>query len=397
MLSVLFMVLWRFYMLYDYIYKKCCLLHEFTGINIRGYNHRLEIGFNINKNNEFLEDDMSIKTRMYDYLKNEKHGYLIIDSDNNSRFLCFVIDDGTNNAFYLIMGQFYSVHTNILNKNRHDGKIIKNHVDNYFISLLKILVKQLFKPFNSESFIFLDNRDYNVLPDFQDDKIKSLYDIEERLVFYIKEGRVEKAIDYAYNISEKFTADILDIKNEHAPHSPVRAGKNFLLVMNGILRRSLYEVGVPASMVVKYSKKYGMIIEETDDLVMLYKLFFELVEVYASQVLKFNIKTEDITIKKAYQYIIENIYYNIKLKEIADYVNLTPNYLTQKFKTLTGSTVIIFMLKKKIEFSKEDLKYSSRSIVDISTKYGFTDSSYYTKQFKRYEGITPTEYRKKCR
>ena len=46
-----------------------------------------------------------------------------------------------------------------------------------------------------------------------------------------------------------------------------------------------------------------------------------------------------------------------------------------------------------MEKSKELLNDITVNIKDISSKVGFRDSNYYTKVFKRMEGMTPTEYR----
>lgn len=98
-------------------------------------------------------------------------------------------------------------------------------------------------------------------------------------------------------------------------------------------------------------------------------------------------------VEKAIQYIYNNIFKHISLEEISDYVYLSPNYLSTKFKQEVGMTISVFINKTKIDESKYLLIHSSASISDIAFIFNFCNQSYYTRIFRKYTGITPLEFR----
>ena len=90
-----------------------------------------------------------------------------------------------------------------------------------------------------------------------------------------------------------------------------------------------------------------------------------------------------------------NTYYNenISLKDIAEVVNMNPNYISQVFKKSTGTTFSRYLTDLRINHAKKLLETTNTSINDISLQTGFNDYFYFLKTFKKYTGKTPSEYR----
>ena len=63
------------------------------------------------------------------------------------------------------------------------------------------------------------------------------------------------------------------------------------------------------------------------------------------------------------------------------------------FKKETGQTFINYLNNYKIERSKELLKNTNMTLLDISLEVGFNNQSYYSTIFKKYTNMTPQEYR----
>ncbi|MDM8312959.1 AraC family transcriptional regulator, partial [Clostridium cadaveris] len=59
----------------------------------------------------------------------------------------------------------------------------------------------------------------------------------------------------------------------------------------------------------------------------------------------------------------------------------------------TGDSIIMFLNKYRIEKSKNFLKDRSYSILNVAISVGFKDQSYFCRTFKKYTGISPSEYR----
>ena len=66
----------------------------------------------------------------------------------------------------------------------------------------------------------------------------------------------------------------------------------------------------------------------------------------------------------------------------------------REFKKEYGTTIIRYVLAKKITHAKELLRYSNSSIEEIARLCGMDDASYFNKVFKKMEGCTASEYRK---
>lgn len=95
-------------------------------------------------------------------------------------------------------------------------------------------------------------------------------------------------------------------------------------------------------------------------------------------------------------YIKQNIYSPSKLsiERIADEFNLSPTYISIFFKRHTGESLKQYISKHKQKLIESRLIYSKLSLTEIAYEFGFTDESHFCKQFKKFTGSTPTEFRK---
>lgn len=99
------------------------------------------------------------------------------------------------------------------------------------------------------------------------------------------------------------------------------------------------------------------------------------------------------TIRKAISYINNNYDSPITLKDIAGYLHLNPAYFSSLFHQQTGKTFSEHLRQVRIEQAKVLLTTTEHSIISIAVSVGFEDQAYFTKIFREYTGMTPTEYR----
>ena len=87
---------------------------------------------------------------------------------------------------------------------------------------------------------------------------------------------------------------------------------------------------------------------------------------------------------------------NMKLTDLTGYVNLSVSYFSALFKRTTGIGVIEYLNKTRIKKAKEMFaNHRDYSVSEVAYMVGFDNLSYFSKTFKKYEGMTPAEYRKK--
>ena len=107
-------------------------------------------------------------------------------------------------------------------------------------------------------------------------------------------------------------------------------------------------------------------------------------------------KTENLEpgyVERAKTYIMENVGQCLTVKDVADYVCLNPEYFTRLFKKETGSNIKDFIIECKLSAAKDYLVNSNLPISMVAMELNYSNFSHFTQMFKRFEGVTPKEYR----
>ncbi|WP_431027750.1 AraC family transcriptional regulator [Lysinibacillus sp. LZ02] len=99
------------------------------------------------------------------------------------------------------------------------------------------------------------------------------------------------------------------------------------------------------------------------------------------------------SINRAIQFIEKNYCHGITLEEVAETVQLTPNYFSNAFKKVTKHSFIEYITNLRIQRAKELLLKLNLSISDVSNQIGYYDSRYFSRVFKNIVGKTPSQYR----
>ena len=84
---------------------------------------------------------------------------------------------------------------------------------------------------------------------------------------------------------------------------------------------------------------------------------------------------------------------NLTINELAAQVYLTPTYLCLLFRQVTGTTINRYLTNVRMEKAKELLMDLSNKLYDVSYAVGYMNPSYFSRQFKKYVGCLPSEYR----
>lgn len=98
------------------------------------------------------------------------------------------------------------------------------------------------------------------------------------------------------------------------------------------------------------------------------------------------------TVNLVKRYIAEHICDKLTLNDVAYSFNITPNYLSQLFKKHNDLGFNEYVTSCKINEAKRLMSDGSMKIYEISDKLGFESSFYFSKVFKKKEGVSPKEY-----
>ncbi|HHW49233.1 MAG TPA: response regulator [Clostridiaceae bacterium] len=92
-------------------------------------------------------------------------------------------------------------------------------------------------------------------------------------------------------------------------------------------------------------------------------------------------------------YIQENFSKNITLAGVAEAFDISPFYLCKLIKKQTGKNFTDILTACRIEKAKEFLLNQNMSVKEVTFEVGFSSQNYFTKVFRKYCGLTPSEYK----
>lgn len=99
-------------------------------------------------------------------------------------------------------------------------------------------------------------------------------------------------------------------------------------------------------------------------------------------------------IEKAKDYIKNSYKMNLSLEDMAAWTGMSPYYFSKLFKAQTGVTFIDYLTRVRIEESKKSLQYTRLSLKEIAYQIGYNDPNYFSRVFKKVEGVSPKAFRK---
>ncbi len=98
-------------------------------------------------------------------------------------------------------------------------------------------------------------------------------------------------------------------------------------------------------------------------------------------------------IRTAIIYIRDNLKEKISVDNLAQMSGMSKYHFIREFKRITHYTPVIYINIARIEMARRLLTEKKYSIGEVSELCGFDNLSYFTKTFKKYTGVTPSELR----
>lgn len=92
-------------------------------------------------------------------------------------------------------------------------------------------------------------------------------------------------------------------------------------------------------------------------------------------------------------YIMDHVQEELVVEQLAQMVHVSQNHLGRCFKRKYGKTVLEYISDYRLSLAEELLKNTGLTVTMISAKVGYPNYIHFTKQFKRYSGYTPSQYR----
>lgn len=85
---------------------------------------------------------------------------------------------------------------------------------------------------------------------------------------------------------------------------------------------------------------------------------------------------------------------SLTLEQLGREFHISPSHLSHIFKTEIGLPPMKYLMNRKIGESQNLLMNTNLPVAEIGGQLGFNDSGHFSRTFKKYIGITPSEYRR---
>ena len=92
--------------------------------------------------------------------------------------------------------------------------------------------------------------------------------------------------------------------------------------------------------------------------------------------------------------IEERIQEKLTVEHLANSIHFSKYHFQRMFRETVGESVMRYVTKRRLSLAAEELAGTDASILEIALKYGFDSHEGFSRSFRAYMGVTPTEYRK---
>lgn len=97
--------------------------------------------------------------------------------------------------------------------------------------------------------------------------------------------------------------------------------------------------------------------------------------------------------RRMHSFLVENYRFPVGLTDLADHCGLSESHCSRSFNRLFGESFTTYLNRIRIDHAKFLLTRTDRTIGEIGEEVGYRDPAYFSRVFRRTEGIRPIEYR----
>lgn len=212
------------------------------------------------------------------------------------------------------------------------------------------------------------------------------YFLETRVLCEIREGLLNEA---------KKTLDRINaFERTSLASDSIRSLKNSLIASCTLFARATIEAGVNPEDAFNLSDAFIKNIEKISKRAELDTFEYEMLEEFIELVKQSKVKHFAYPISKIISYINENITAKLSVSILAAVAHLSPDHLSRIFFDEVGIHLTDYIQRRKIEVAKIFLQHSDMKVADIATMLEFCNAAYFASVFKKFTGVSATQFRK---
>ena len=216
--------------------------------------------------------------------------------------------------------------------------------------------------------------------------VEARYAVEEAMLDAIRRGDIAEAT-YQQNLFMGFTLD------QRLPDT-MRDGKDMLIAVNTAYRKAIEQAAVHPFYIDAISGQFVTEIENAENPAQLQALIPKMIRHYCLLVQRHSLERYSNAVRSCLNYIDFHYMEPLNLEGLAARFAINKNYLSSRFHKEVGMTVTEYINSIRIRRSEELLGKTALSMQGVAEQCGFSDANYFTRTFKKINGVSPNEYRK---
>ncbi len=174
----------------------------------------------------------------------------------------------------------------------------------------------------------------------------------------------------------------------------LRDRKNYLIILKTLLRKAAEHGGVHPMHIDKLSARYAGQIEDVRTMKQVHILQEDMIREFCLLVKQHSLNKYSYYVGQAITLVQYDLTADLRLKSIAEKLNVNSSYLSDLFHREYGCTLTDFVTKQRIDHGIYLLQYTSKPLQIVASDCGIHDVNYFIKLFKKQTGFTPNRYRK---
>ena len=174
---------------------------------------------------------------------------------------------------------------------------------------------------------------------------------------------------------------------------PLRNRKNLLIASVATVTRAAMDGGVPEEVAYAMSDSFIRKSEDALDVQTVDALNTRAIRDFTLAVASY--KKKKIASSRARQcidYIQKYLYQNIQLSLLAEELHISCSTVSRIFSNEIGVSFVEYVQRERVEAAKKMLKFTSLSMLEISSMLCFATQSYFIKIFKKHTAQTPAQF-----
>lgn len=240
---------------------------------------------------------------------------------------------------------------------------------------------------DTTTFTELQNEQMNFVPKstLAYSALEARYDIEKKMLAAIKEGNTADAL-YYHNLFMGFS---FEVRNS----SQLRNAQDYVITANTIFRKAVEEAYVHPLYIDQMSGKFIIDIEKATSLIQLNRICTSMICKYCLLVRSYSREKYSQLIRDCLNYIDFHYQEPLSLIFFAKKYVVSKNYLSSLFHQEVKMTLTDYINSTRVHHSILLLNTTSLPMQSIAEQCGFSDANYFTRIFKKIQGMTPLKYR----